>query len=357
MRQCSCGTIEMSTVQELTVPVHNDGKTKPVHISEKEDKMRPEDGYKDREEFKGRADEAAYEKGYDDGYEEGYAGRYGRYADDDEKRPRGPVVVKIAAFLVAALLLVVASGHMSDPGTYDGTITSLDDTKATVMKMAGATTAASTAITLLPGDAGTPIAEQLAELSGYFVFIYSAIYVEKYLTTTGGLIAFRFLLPIALLLLAYAAFRREDEWAGKLRKLGRNLLIFGLALWMVVPCSVMISKHIEKTYDDSVNDTLVQSEQNVNDINEKAEEASGDEGVLEKLIDKTKEKTEGTLEKFQNTLNDMLDGIAMLIVTTCVIPIGVLIFLVWVMKMLFGVNLNLPSPRGMGRRAFRKFRG
>ena len=39
---------------------------------------------------------------------------------------------------------------------------------------------ASTAISLIPGDAGTPIADQLANFSTYFLIVLSALFFEQY---------------------------------------------------------------------------------------------------------------------------------------------------------------------------------
>ena len=50
----------------------------------------------------------------------------------EERKLTGVTIAKAAALLVIAVLLVVMSGRMADPATYDGTINSLDDTKATV---------------------------------------------------------------------------------------------------------------------------------------------------------------------------------------------------------------------------------
>ena len=44
-------------------------------------------------------------------------------------------------------------------------IQSLDDKKTTALELTAAATAASAAITFIPGDAGTPIADKLADLS------------------------------------------------------------------------------------------------------------------------------------------------------------------------------------------------
>ena len=48
------------------------------------------------------------------------------------------------------------------------TIQSLDDKKTTVMELAAASTAASAAITLIPGDVGTPIANKLVRFEQLF---------------------------------------------------------------------------------------------------------------------------------------------------------------------------------------------
>lgn len=52
-------------------------------------------------------------------------------------------------------------------------------------------------ITLLPGDTATPIAEKMADVSGYLLVVLCAIYLEKYLVTITGYVAFTYLIPIA----------------------------------------------------------------------------------------------------------------------------------------------------------------
>ena len=73
---------------------------------------------------------------------------------------------------------------------------------STALPSPQASTAASAAITLLPGDAATPIAEKLADISGYFLLALCAIYLEKYLLTVTAYATFRLLVPAACLLLA-----------------------------------------------------------------------------------------------------------------------------------------------------------
>ena len=99
----------------------------------------------------------------------------------------------VAAALLLALALVSffpVAQKMSQPQTFSHAIESLDKKQETVLELTAASTAASAAITLLPGDAATPIAEKLADLSGYFLIVLCAIFLEKYLlTVTAGCMA------------------------------------------------------------------------------------------------------------------------------------------------------------------------
>ena len=50
-----------------------------------------------------------------------------------------------------------------------------------ILGLLAASATTSTAITVLPGDAASPIAEKLMDLSTYFMIVLAAIYLEKYL--------------------------------------------------------------------------------------------------------------------------------------------------------------------------------
>ena len=79
-------------------------------------------------------------------------------------------IILFAVILLAALLSIALPGrHLADPASYSGSVQSLNDKKAVVQKLAGSAAAASAVITLMPGDFGTPIADKLADLSGYFL--------------------------------------------------------------------------------------------------------------------------------------------------------------------------------------------
>ena len=100
-------------------------------------------------------------------------------------------------FVFAIISFAVIAPFASSVDSYEGTISALDEKKDNVLKLTAASTATSVAITFIPGDAATPIAEKLADLSSYFLIVLCAIYLEKYLLTITGFVAFKILIPVS----------------------------------------------------------------------------------------------------------------------------------------------------------------
>ena len=82
------------------------------------------------------------------------------------------------------------SGWQSSPETHRTSIEYLNEKQATVMKLTAASTAASAAVSALPGDTGSAIAEKLADLTSDFLIVLCAIMLEKYLLTITGYAVF-----------------------------------------------------------------------------------------------------------------------------------------------------------------------
>lgn len=158
------------------------------------------------------------------------------------------------AVLVLLLILSMSVFYnaVSSKSFQSKTIESLDEKKTTVLELTASSTAASAAISMLPGDVGTPIAEKLADLSGYFLVIFCAIYFEKYLFTISGFLAFRILFPVALIFLIGWLW---SNWPS-LRRFGAKLVAFGLILFALIPASMAASDYIEKTYKASYEETI-----------------------------------------------------------------------------------------------------
>ena len=61
--------------------------------------------------------------------------------------------------------------------------------------------------------------------------------------------------------------------------------------------------------------------------------------------DSVKTKASASVTGFQASLRHMLEGVAVMIVTTCGIPLGVLFLFLWIIKALTGMNVPIKMPK------------
>ena len=283
-------------------------------------------------------------------------------------------IIAILLIIIGAVSFASVSKYASKPENHKATIESLDDKKETVLELTAATTATSALITLLPGDTATPIAEKMADLSTYLLVVLCAVFLEKYLVTITGYAAFRYLIPAAcVLFLINLAVNNET-----IRKLASKLLIFGLAIFVVVPASVKMSDLIENTYRSQIESAMEEAKEtqdivgDVSDRESTTEAASdtqsdrkeqsanndttSDSGVFG-FLDKAKDaisnakdsvndavsnvavSSEELVKKVENTLNRFIEAVAVMIITSCVIPILVMVFFFWLIKILLEVDV------------------
>ena len=288
--------------------------------------------------------------------------------------------------LVAILSITVVGKYVSAPENHQKTIASLDEKKQTVMELTAASTVTSALITLLPGDTATPIAEKMADVSGYLLVVLCAIYLEKYLVTITGYVAFTYLIPIAcglwILNLIFAN--------ATVRKLAAKLTVFGLAISLVVPASVKISDLIGDTYQAQIEATIedakntqsilensgvvddtnatettgtteasetvtgnVQEKENnnsgsVSNIFDWAKDAiSGAKDSVANVVENVTISTEELVQKVENSLNHFIEAVAVVIITSCVIPMLVLLLFFWMVKIVLDVDLSGVKIKGM----------
>jgi len=248
--------------------------------------------------------------------------------------------------LLAALSVFVLAKPLSSVEFHADTIAALDEKRNTVLELTAASTAASAAITLLPGDTATPIADKLADLSGCFLLVLCAIFLEKYLLTAASYAAFAALFPAALLLLsAFAVWGNEG-----LKHLAKKLAVFGLAALLTVPVSVKVSQLIETTYHTSIEAALERAKGASEEMEEAAqEEEEPKEGFLAGIINQVEEGVSNAVKRAEAVLSRFLEALAVMLVTSCVIPVVVLLFLVWLVKVLLSTPIDF-SGKGHGPR-------
>ena len=178
------------------------------------------------------------------------------------------------------------------------------------------------------------------------LLVMGAYRIFSYLCENAALDARTFLLGAACLLLAAWLLAGRD-W---LRKAGWKLLVFGLAIVLVIPASVKVSGLIEDTYHLSMEETLQQAKDTTAAVEDSAQsgETETDQGFLGGLFSKVTEgisQAAGNLaDRVGQLLNRFLEALAVTLVTSCLIPILVLLFFVWLVKFIWGIDLPAPKP-------------
>ena len=261
----------------------------------------------------------------------------------------GPMdtIMRFRFFVIALLVIlgIVSAWPLreifSSPDTYAATIATLDEKKNNVLGMVAASTTASVAITAVPDDVGTPIAEKLMDLSGNLMIILAVIYLEKYLLTIFGFATFGIFIPVAMLcfIMSILLYYRSAV-SGSFARLARKLLVLGAVLVATVPAGVFVTDMIDSTYEVSYSTEAAQEE-----TAEGEGEAPADNpldfilSIPETIVDAASDISDELLGQ----VNRLIESVAVMLVTSCVIPVLVLLFFLWMANLLLGINIDTPK--------------
>jgi hypothetical protein len=260
-------------------------------------------------------------------------------------------ILLITLLFIALFSFFVISKVVITQDFNAATIKSLDDKKQIVMGLALTSASASTFISAASGKVAMPIANQFAELSSYFVFILGVIIFEKMLMAITGFLSFAVIIPAACFLGILHLFINKMV----LRNLAIKLAILGIAIFIAIPSSVLASDLIYGSYTASIAQTAETAKHiEVNSIVEKEVISTEEKNLFEKIgsvfskgASKIGKAVASTIEKGKDTLNGQLNGlldtVALMIVTTCVIPIMVILFLAWIVKILFDFDVGVST--------------
>lgn len=326
----------------------------------------------------------------------------GSVASDDAAAPSarsgdGPSPVARKGMYIALLVIVAlvfafpVADVMGSKETYQGSIEKLDDKAQTVTALVGTTTAASVAISAIPGDTGIPVADKLMDVAADFAIVLGAIYLEKYMLTIFGLAACRIVVPLACALgVGYVLVREDVPWRAGLRASAVKLALLALALTLVVPASVQVSNMIEETFEydaasvssemdagdtegaadsgaaatessDTADDAQANDEASSASSNEAPDASTDPIGAFGAWVGGLGEDigsalsgagaavssgVTGILDTAKDWVARLIEAFAVMIVTNCVIPVVVLLFFVWIINVLMGLNIELPARPG-----------
>lgn len=250
------------------------------------------------------------------------------------------VLAAVILVFFAVFSVVFIGDRASSPETHAKTIASIDNKAETVLKFTTYSTLASAIITVLPDDTATPIAEKLSDFTEDFLLILCVLYAEKYLLTIIGAGAFKVLIPIACACFAVGLF-----WKGEtLKKLAIKFAVFGLAIFVTIPLSIGVSDMIYDSYSGTIDETIAAAESFTGAGEQEAQTEEQGTGFLSNAVKSAAQlRTEAP-----KLLRGYVEALAVMIVTSCIIPVLVLVFFVWLIKMVTGIELNLPGRRRRG---------
>ncbi len=273
----------------------------------------------------------------------------------DKELLKKKIGITLVLLIVALVSMFGISKVASSPETHASTIKFLDEKKITVMELSAATAGTATALAAIPSDATTPLANQILELSTYLLIVTGAIFLEKILLTLTGYVTFSYLIPLSCVLLGVYLYVKNET----LKNLAIKICIFGLAIFMVVPVSVKVNGLIEDTYKTSI-DATIEEAKDIESATEKESTTNENEGLWDKITSGAKDFVtsigdgiKGIIEKGERVLSNFIDAIAILIITSCVIPIAVLVIFIWIIKMIFNINIPVPTNKRIKINAFK----
>lgn len=235
----------------------------------------------------------------------------------------------IVLITIAVISITKITPWYSNVENHQATIEQIDSEISKVMGLTAGAAGAAAVISMLPDDACTPIATQLAEFSKYFLIVLSALYLEKYLLTVFGYAVFTFIVPIACVLMSVWIVFKKDSF----KSVAVRLLVGALAFSLLIPVSAKVSQIIQVTYGNSIEETIQEAERIT------VTQDDNDANWLEKFTSWLSNAAVTVSDYVTGLLSKFVEALAIMIVTSCLIPILVVVIFIWLIKVLFGIQI------------------
>lgn len=261
----------------------------------------------------------------------------------DIKKYLIPLLVVILCLVCIGCSINYGLNTAGTPNRYEKTIASIDEELSGVLKLSALTTGISATITAIPGDTGTPIADHLMTLTTWLLVVIVVLFFQKYSLTLIGKLTFIIIIPIVIGMFGVGILKHSK----KLLLKGVNGLLIASLIFFAIPASVSLSNEIKETYEFSLNNTLAEAENAKAKTDEATDDSADDnknfiEGAISKVTDAVSSTVMGGLDAAENFLNTLTESLAVLVVTSCAIPMLVLVLFIWLIKKLVEVDLSKP---------------
>ncbi len=269
----------------------------------------------------------------------------------------------VLPFLILLLSISLLGKAVPTIPFISSSVTSLDESKQTVTDFTAAALGLSVAITFLPDDIGSSLADALTELDKYFVLILVAIFLEKLLVTSGIDLVFRWILPAACILWMFSGLlllckgsevthrfphlKRFSSYSAALQGFAKKLLILCVAMVLTVPCGTHLANTVGAQYQEYVQQTVEETGSATASITDNVTAGDDDATILERITGAVSSVIDGVkdlADYCKTALQKFMNSIAILLITTCVIPVLTFLFLLWVMKNLFAPPQEMKLP-------------
>lgn len=270
--------------------------------------------------------------------------------------------ILLGILLITIVMALCASGHgkkiaVADSKENKALLESLDQKREKVMNLTAIMTATSIAVSAIPDDTATPLAEKIMDLTTYMIWVLGVLMIEKYTVVLFQYVGWKILIPIGILALGIGVSgtlrsrmkNRSGDVAKKVGTLGVKLLLIGLIMAKLVTWSEGTSSFIYDTYAVSIEETMENAEK-ASEAYDNAEDE--DTGWWEKIQNKFGEVVDtltGAVDWAKDTLNDFVEATVVMLVTCCIIPVITVLLFIILIKWLVGVDFSyfstLPSKR------------
>ena len=276
-----------------------------------------------------------------------------------QKRTWVRLLVIALAIIASVYALKVLQPKLSSADLYTHEMEQLDIKRTNVMKLVTASSLTSALISAIPEDTATPIANQLAEFSKLFIVILTVLLTEKYLLTIFGSLACYMIVASCVLTIVYnLGYKREWIYNTIIK-----ILILAVACSTFIPASIRVTDMIEETHRASIDRVINEALEKENELKreeleqEQAQAQAQEQekegnlwgkvsGVFNSIGDAVTEAVDSAsqlVETAKSALGSFVEAIAVMFVTSCVIPILTLLLYFCVFKYLFGLNFNASS--------------
>ena len=246
------------------------------------------------------------------------------------------VALSILLIAVCLLSFLWVSRVATDNAIFTQMNKTIDNKEQNVMALSAGTMGVSVAITLIPGDTGTTLAEKLSDMSGYMFLVLIGLYLEKILLLLSGTIAFRVLIPIGCIFCLYHLFfDRGFAW-----RLGVKMIVFGIAVFALVPTSVWVTQKIDNSSNVSVEQRVEESSKKAEQIAKKAKKETS-KNILDKIGNAITTGMDNTINSAKTYFKNTMDIVAAMVVTSFVIPVLTLLILLFLFKSIWGIQIDV----------------